>query len=115
MSVRTRRFPLRCGAVGRCSGAARTCASARRWLGERIGLKPVEDGVWELYFGSCALGRFDERKNLVQPLRSSAGRGIPADVVEQVECSTRNHPHPTKPISESPKNGQPMCLRFSVA
>jgi len=57
-------------------------------VGERIGLKPVEDGVWDLYFGSHVLGRFNERKNHVQPLRRSASRGGEGDAVEQLGCST---------------------------
>lgn len=30
--------------------------------GERIGIEAIGDGVWQVYFGPIALGRFDERK-----------------------------------------------------
>ncbi len=30
--------------------------------GERVGLKPQSDGVWEVFFGTMSLGIFDERK-----------------------------------------------------
>jgi transposase InsO family protein len=36
-------------------------------VGERIGLRPVGDGLWEVYFGTFELGRFDERKGRVDP------------------------------------------------
>jgi transposase InsO family protein len=39
--------------------------------GERIGLKPVGDGRWEIYFCNHLLGYFDERKARVIPIRSS--------------------------------------------
>lgn len=31
-------------------------------IGEIVGLDPVDDGLWDLYFGSVRLGRLDERK-----------------------------------------------------
>lgn len=37
--------------------------------GERIGLEPMEDGVWMVYFASHALGVFNERKGEVLTLR----------------------------------------------
>jgi hypothetical protein len=26
--------------------------------GERVGIEPVDEGLWSLYFGACLLGRF---------------------------------------------------------
>lgn len=37
--------------------------------GEKIGLEPLEDGLWTVYFASHALGIFDERKGKVVSLR----------------------------------------------
>ncbi len=36
--------------------------------GERIGVKPIGDGVWEIYFLELLLGRFHERGLLVKRL-----------------------------------------------
>jgi hypothetical protein len=36
---------------------------------ERIGLQPVGDGVWQVWFGSYELGIFDERKGRVAVAR----------------------------------------------
>ncbi|MDZ4287022.1 MAG: IS481 family transposase [Prosthecobacter sp.] len=38
-------------------------------VGERIGLKPQADGVWEVFFGTMSLGIFDERKKRLQAHR----------------------------------------------
>jgi transposase InsO family protein len=38
-------------------------------VGERIGLEPIEDGQWMVYFAQQALGVFDKRKGRVEPLR----------------------------------------------
>jgi putative transposase len=38
--------------------------------GERVGLCPVDDGVWELYFGPMLLGHFDERQMKVMALKT---------------------------------------------
>ncbi len=37
--------------------------------GQQIGLEPVEDGVWKVYFEGHELGRFDERKMRVIPVK----------------------------------------------
>ena len=37
--------------------------------GERIGLKPIGDGVWEIYFLELLLGTFHERGGLVKALK----------------------------------------------
>ena len=53
--------------------------------GERIGLQPAGDGVWQLYFGSYALGRFDERTGRIKaPARPApaAAAGAGASVRE---------------------------------
>lgn len=41
----------------------------RALAGERIGLEPIEDGVWKVYFASHELGIFDERRGSIQPLK----------------------------------------------
>lgn len=33
---------------------------------ERIGLEPIEDGVWKVWFENLELGRFDERKGRIE-------------------------------------------------
>ncbi len=33
--------------------------------GQYVGLEPVDDGLWDVYFGSLKLGRFDERKRRI--------------------------------------------------
>ena len=38
-------------------------------VGEQIGFKPQADGVWAVFFGSYALGEYDERKTRLQPVR----------------------------------------------
>lgn len=38
--------------------------------GERVGFKPQGDGVWDVYFGTMCLGRFDERKGHLQAIGS---------------------------------------------
>jgi len=60
----------------------------RALTGERIGFKPIKDGVWELYFGSYALGLFDERKGKVQPMREPPARGASCNVVGQGQAPT---------------------------
>ena len=39
--------------------------------GERIGLKPIGDGVWEIYFLELLLGTFHERGGLVKALKKN--------------------------------------------
>ena len=34
--------------------------------GEYVGLEEVDDGVWDLYFGSVRLGQMDERTFTIQ-------------------------------------------------
>jgi transposase InsO family protein len=42
--------------------------------GEYVGLEPKDDGLWAVYFGSYALGDFNERKQRLQPLRRQRAR-----------------------------------------
>jgi hypothetical protein len=35
--------------------------------GQEVGLRPLEDGYWEVYFEDLALGVFDERKGRAVP------------------------------------------------
>ena len=41
----------------------------RALAGERIGLEPVEDGIWMVHFAKHPLGLFDERLGGIEPLR----------------------------------------------
>ena len=43
--------------------------------GERVGFEAVEDGVYQVWFGSLALGRFDERKGRIAPFPHRRGNG----------------------------------------
>ena len=36
--------------------------------GERVGFEAVEDGVYQVWFGTLALGRFDERRGRIEPI-----------------------------------------------
>lgn len=36
-------------------------------IGEDIGLEPIDEGEWDLYFGPVRLGRFDERTRRIEP------------------------------------------------
>jgi hypothetical protein len=38
-------------------------------IGEWVGLEETDDGVWDLYFGPVALGRFEERNRRLQGVR----------------------------------------------
>jgi putative transposase len=38
-------------------------------IGERVGLKPIGDGLWEVYFGKNLLAHLDERKTQLQAVR----------------------------------------------
>lgn len=49
-------------------------------IGERIGLKPMTDGVWEVFFGTLSLGMFDERK-------------------KRLEAHHRKHPQSAAPLT----------------
>jgi len=37
--------------------------------GEYIGFEEIDDGIWEVYYGSIWLGRFDERIMLIMDQR----------------------------------------------
>ena len=34
---------------------------------EDVGLEPIDDGLWDLHFGSVRLGRLDERRHRIEP------------------------------------------------
>jgi putative transposase len=50
-------------------------------VGEQIGFKPQGDGLWSVYFGSYALGHFDERKKRLQPVRRQRQKPTPPSTV----------------------------------
>ena len=62
---------------GQMKWAGRDIQITQALAGERIGLKPVGDGHWEVYYGSFALGRFDERKGRVDPPKKAPGEKAP--------------------------------------
>jgi transposase InsO family protein len=41
---------------------------------ERVGIEPVDEGLWSLYFGSCLLGRFTSQAGRPVPSRSRGAR-----------------------------------------
>ena len=43
--------------------------------GERVGFEAVEDGVYQVWFGTLALGRFDERRGRIEPMPRRRGNG----------------------------------------
>jgi transposase InsO family protein len=43
-------------------------------IGERVGLEPIENGLWRVWFAQAALGWFDERRLSVGVKRPAAGR-----------------------------------------
>ena len=49
----------------------------RALSGEAIGLEPVDDGVWRVWFYTYPLGLFDERKGKITKLEKPAGGGAP--------------------------------------
>jgi transposase InsO family protein len=55
---------------GQIKWKGRSVHVTRALIGEYVGLKPQDDGRWEVYFGSLRMGMFDERRHSrVQPLR----------------------------------------------
>ena len=42
-------------------------------IGERVGLEPIEDGLWMVHFAACPIGVFDERSGRIQPLKKRHG------------------------------------------
>lgn len=46
--------------------------------GEDIGLEPIADGEWMVYFGPCRLGTFDERLGRIRPFLADHGGRTPA-------------------------------------
>ncbi len=63
----------------------------------------MHDGIWQVYFGSYELGRFDERKGQVQALRRNTPKEAAGDVVGQARARLRYAPGiRRRPIGESP-------------
>lgn len=38
--------------------------------GQRIGLEPIDDGLWKVHFMTVELGRLDERKGRIEPMKN---------------------------------------------
>lgn len=55
-------------AAGQIKWAGHDVGVCTALRGERIGLTPIEDGLWEIYFCGQCLGIFDERRMRVKPL-----------------------------------------------
>lgn len=78
-------------------------------VGERIGLKPVDEGLWDIYFAKHLLGRFEERQGRVLPVvagdapgttrRASGQERSPASLrwPENTPARTRACPTPFNP------------------
>ncbi len=54
---------------GQIGWAGKNVPLTKALWGERVGLRPVGDGRWEVYFGKMLLGLFDERTLQVAPLK----------------------------------------------
>ena len=53
-------------AAGQMKWGGRDILVSSALAGERIGLEPVEEGVWKVWFENLELGWFDERKGRIQ-------------------------------------------------
>lgn len=42
--------------------------------GEYIALEEIDDGLWSVVFGPIVLGRFDERKLVIEDVRGTTSR-----------------------------------------
>jgi len=90
----------------------RECGRMRWWSdnvfvgralsGEAIGLEPIDDGVWRVWFYAYPLGRFDERKGKITKLETAAGRGAPEGAHEAL-------PH-TPSGGKPPETPSPLSL-----
>jgi len=69
---------------------------------EAIGLEPIDDGVWRVWFYAYPLGRFDERKGKITKLETAAGRGAPEGAHEAL-------PH-TPSGGKPPETPSPLSL-----
>jgi len=52
---------------GQVKWKGKDLAMSQALWGQEIGLKPVEDGIWAVYFEDLELGLFDERQGRVKP------------------------------------------------
>jgi len=61
--------------------------------GERVGLEPIADGVYRIWFGGLALGLLDERRGKIAPLPPPRGGGstaaAPADDAADAAADTK--------------------------
>jgi len=54
-------------ACGKFSWKSENIMLTKPLVGQRVGLEPLEDGMWRIYFAQHELGIFDERKGRVRP------------------------------------------------
>ena len=54
---------------GQMKWAGHDVRLTRALWGQRIGLNPIDDGIWTVYFEGLELGEFDERKMRVTPVK----------------------------------------------
>ena len=47
---------------------------------EHIGFEAIDDGLWDVYFFHCRLGRFDERRKRIIDDRTDVSTLLPAKV-----------------------------------
>ena len=61
-------YEIRCvDAAGTISWRSRALLVSTVLHHEKVGLEPIDDGIWDLHFGPLRLGRFDERVHRVEP------------------------------------------------
>jgi len=64
-------------ACGKFSWKGENIMLTKPLVGQRIGLEPLADGVWRVYFAHHELGIFDERKGRVRPAKKDREQAAP--------------------------------------
>jgi len=79
---------------GRMKWRSNTVSVSISLTGEHVGLKPVDDGVWEMHFLNHPVGIFDERKLRMLPLKKKRPEAEADEPREQ--CGTPHGPREDK-------------------
>jgi putative transposase len=69
-------------ACGKFSWKGENIMLTKPLVGQRVGLEPLEDGVWRVYFARHELGIFEERKGRVRPPKKTAPQPLPVPCPE---------------------------------
>ncbi len=56
--------------AGQMKWRGRNVMLTKALWGQEIGLKPIADGLWAIYFEALELGEFDERQWRVRPVKT---------------------------------------------